>query len=288
MKKHIIILFATLMTPILGHAATTCSRANLTRCLDSACAINISSNPSARCQYCGTSDAGTATGGNGMRSVSVGTSTKYNITAKELKQAPSDPGERYAWATRLCLSRVSGCTVDDVTDTYDQLIEQSCRAAGISLQLSQTLDKIAQTKSKTSCLAKIKSCIIADDRCTSDYRQCSQNADFDKFFSGCSVDATGCDDYLSSIRSELISNRDSAISNAEALLTQIVESYKDARTRKLNTIKTGCADNSLRDACIETVCANNMNNGCAPGYEFERSIAVQLCKFYDIACATID
>ena len=269
-------------------AATTCSRANLTRCLDSACAINTSSNPSARCQYCGTSSAGTPTTKNAMRSVSVGTSAKYNISDKELKKAPSDPGERYAWATSQCLALVPGCTTDDVSETYDTLIEQSCRAAGVSAQLTNTLDTVAKNKTKTSCQSDITACLIADNHCMADFRNCSENTDFDKFFSACSINATGCDDHIATIRSELIADRDTAIKNAETILTQIIESYTAAREQKKSSIKSGCADKTAYDTCVSTVCANNMNNKCGAGYESEKSMAAQLCKFYEIACATID
>ncbi len=269
------------------NAATTCSRANLTRCLDSACAIGVSSNPSARCQYCGTSGAGTPPK-NVMKSISAGASAKYNISDKDLKKAPTEPGERYAWATAQCIKKVAGCTADDVSDTYDSLIEQSCKAAGVSAQLSQTLEQVAKKKTKSSCQSDITACLIADNRCMADFRNCTENADFDKFFSACGVNATGCDDHIATIRSELIADRDSAVKNTETLLAQIIASYQSARDKKMSSIKSGCTDNSARDECVATVCANNMNNNCGVGYESEKSMAIQLCKFYEIACATID
>ncbi len=287
MKKKTLFLIPALLVATAANGATTCSRANLTRCLDSACAINISSNPSARCQYCGTSNAGTPSQKNTMRSVSVGTSAKYNISDKELKKAPTDPGERYAWATAECIKRVSGCTPDDVTDTYDTLIEQSCRAAGVSIQLNQTLDEMAKTRSRASCRAAIQSCIISDKRCTADYRNCSENADFDENFAACGVLETGCDEYISEIRSDLIAQRDDAIQNAETILQQIIATHQNARDKKLSSIKTGCAENSARDNCVQMVCTNHMNNGCDANNPDERSMALQLCKFYEIACNTI-
>ena len=85
MKNVLLSLFVALfLVPSDVWAAVSCSRANLTRCLDSVCAINISSNPAARCQYCGTPSAG-APSATGMRGVSVGASAKYNISDKELK-----------------------------------------------------------------------------------------------------------------------------------------------------------------------------------------------------------
>lgn len=287
MKTQLLILGLIITGLSSANAATTCSRANLTRCLDSVCAIGISSNASARCQYCGTSAAGAAPK-NAMKSVSAGTSAKYNISDKDLKKAPTDPGQRYAWATKQCLAKVAGCTADDVSETYDSLIEQSCRAAGVSAQMSQTLESTAKTKSKTTCQSEITNCVIADKRCMADFRNCAENADFDKFFAACGVENAGCDEHIASIRADLIADRDNAIKNAESILNQIVAAYQSAREKKLSSIKSGCADNSARDKCVETVCANNMNNGCGVGFESEKSMAIQLCKFYEIACATID
>ena len=281
------LFFAVSATDVL---AASCSIANLTRCLDSACAINLSSNPAARCQYCGTSDAGEPATGNAMRSVSVGASAKYNFTDKELKKAPTDPGERYAWATAECLKKVSGCTPDDVTDNYDELIEQSCRAAGVTAQRDNALIAASKTKTKTTCKTDINSCIVANNKCNADFSQCTEDANFDKFFAECSVLATGCDEHLSAIRGEIIASRDTYVKNAEAMIASIVESYKQERASKLASIKSNCRDNSGFDACVETVCSTNMPNKCETSDfgKSERSVANQLCTFHKLACETIN
>ena len=113
-KKFAFLAIFLAIAPNLAHAV--CSRANLTRCLDSVCAINVSTNPAARCQYCGTTNAGEPPTKNGIKSVSVGASTRFNISDKELKSAPNDPGQRYVWATTKCIERVTDCTPDDVSD----------------------------------------------------------------------------------------------------------------------------------------------------------------------------
>ena len=288
MYTRALFLLVSIFTANAAIATTTCSRANLTRCLDSVCAINVSSNPAARCQYCGSAGAGTPPSGKAMRSVSVGTSAKYNITDKELKKAPSDPGERYVWATQQCLKKVAGCTADDVSEAYDSLIEQSCRAAGVTIQFNQALEQANKKKTSASCKSDIRACIISDKRCMADFRNCESPSDFDKFFSECSVSATGCDTYIASIRTEIMSDRDAAIKNSDSLLQQIVTSYRNARDKRIATIKSDCAANTSRDSCVETVCAQNMPNRCGDGYESEKSAAQQLCKFYTTACATID
>lgn len=223
-----------------------------------------------------------------MKSISVGTSAKYNISDKELKKAPTDPGERYAWATAQCIKKISGCTADDVSNTYDKLIEQSCASAGISAKLDQTLEKNAKKKTKTACKTEITACIIADKRCAADYRNCSENSDFDNFFSTCSVNSTGCDDYISEIRETLISARDDSLKNIENVLEKIIIAYQTAREKQISGILSGCRDNSARDACVETVCERNMPNKCADGYQGEKASAIGLCKFYETACATVD
>ena len=284
-----ILYFLPILTICFGaHAATTCSRANLTKCLDSVCALNISANPSARCQYCGTSDAGTPQTPKGMRSVNVGSSAKYNISEKDLQSAPTDPGERYAWATKQCITKVSGCTPDDVSDTYDKLIEQSCTAAGISAQLQKIQDNITKTKSKSECESTITACIIADNKCLSDWRKCESDTDFNKHFSDCSVQIGGCDEHISALRETLIASRNTAIKNADTILKQIVATYADARDKKLKQIISGCQDNSTYNNCIATVCENNMPNKCATDFESEKSAAASLCKFYQSACTTLD
>ena len=287
MYKSIAFLFAVMVAlPHNSYAVTACSHANLTRCLDSVCAINISSNPAARCQYCGTADAGTPSK-NAMRSVSVGQSAKYTLTDKELKSAPSEPGERYVWATSECLKKVSGCTPDDVESVYDTLIEQSCKAAGISAGFASAREKMNQTKTKSSCKTDITSCIVGANRCGPDYAICEQDENFNKFFASCGVEATGCDEYIDEIRNDLILARNEAIKNADTALETIVKSYQDAREKKLNAAKDNCKDNNGRDACIATVCERSMANKCAAGFEYEKSMATQLCKFYELACAVL-
>lgn len=262
----------------------SCSTNNLTRCLDSVCAINIGANAAARCQYCGSASAGEPTAAGVMKNVTAGSAAKYSISEKELKKAPKDPGQRYVWATEQCLKKVQGCTTEDVSDTYDSLIEQSCKAAGIAADMANLAKKAAKEKTKPACSAEINACVINDKRCLNDYRKCETDADFDKYFSECSVATTGCDSFLTDIRTELVSARNSAIKNATALLQSIVQAYQETRATKLATTQKSCKDNSAKQNCIENMCDYHMNNKCADGYEYERELAEQLCKYHDIAC----
>ena len=283
MKNRALFLVLGLMfIPTFSFGA--CSVANLTRCLDSACAINIGSNPAARCQYCGSSAAGKPSTANGMKNISAGSVTKYILSDKELKKAPSDPGERYVWATKQCLGKIKDCTPYDVSDNYDSLIEKSCTAAGIAAEMTRLTDEAKTEKTQTSCSTEINSCLINEKRCMADYRNCEKDADFDKFFSECSVAANGCDAHLKKIRSTLIASRDNAIKNADTVLKNIVTAYQNARKQKLESTRKSCKDDSLKKKCIAMVCNTNMRHKCEIGYEYEEALANQLCKFYDIAC----
>ena len=283
MKIRDFILFGSLLsTPTFVYGA--CSVANLTRCLDSVCAINVGANPAARCQYCGSASAGTPTKSTTMKSVSVGASTKYIISDKELKSAPSDPGERYVWGTKECLKKVADCTPDDVEENYDKLIEQSCTAAGITMEFANLAQKANEKKTQNSCSSEITTCVVDTKRCTADYRKCETDADFDRHFSECSVAATGCDEFLTRIRSNLTSARKTAITNAAKTLQIIINSYKTTREQKLANAQASCTSNKAKQDCISRVCKNNMRNKCEIGFEYEKTVAEQLCKFYDIAC----
>lgn len=282
-KLAFLAIFAAFM-PTVTHAA--CSQANLLRCLDSVCAINLSTNPAARCQYCGTSNAGEPASG-GMKNISVGASTRYTLTERELKKAPKDPGERYVWATNQCISRLTGCTPDDVSETYDKLIEQSCTAAGISAQMATLSGKLTKTKTKTACTSEITACIQSDVKCHADFTGCKSDSEFTKFFSECVATITGCDEYTTNLRSELLSARETMEKNASMVLTSIVESYQSDRAKRLNKAKSICTNNSGRESCVNLVCNQRMPNKCADGFSDEISMATNLCKFYDTACATL-
>ena len=283
-KKLAFFAVCLLFVPNIVHAA--CSRANLLRCLDSVCAINLSTNPAARCQYCGTANAGEPASG-GMKNVSVGGSTRYTITDRELKKAPTDPGERYVWATSQCTSRVAGCTPDDVSETYDALIEQSCTAAGISSQMLSLASKLSKTKTKTTCTDEMTTCIQSESKCHSDFAACGGDVDFTKFFSACAAEITGCDEYSSSIRTELLATRTQMETRAESILQSIVESYQSDRTKRSATARALCTNNSGRESCINLICNERMPNKCASGFNDELSMATSLCKFYDTACAAL-
>ena len=259
-----------------------CSSANLTRCLDSVCAINVGANPAARCQYCGTSSAGDPTKSGTMRSISVGASTKYTVSEKELKKAPKDPGERYVWGTRLCIEKLPDCTPDDVSDVYDSLIEQSCKAAGISAEMTSLAKKTNTAKTSTNCSTEIESCVTDAKRCKADFSNCKTESDFDKYFAECGVLSSGCESFLTDIRRTLAASQKTSVANSGKLLNNIVTAYQNDRKQRLTTAQTGCKNNKSTTDCVKRVCENNMRKKCSD--KNEQAAAKELCKFYDTAC----
>ena len=286
-KKAIFFILGLQIIPSISTAAT-CSRANLRRCLDSVCAINVSSNPAARCQYCGTASAGTPSTANSQ-------SAQYTLSEKELEDAPTDPGKRYIWATTECIKKVSGCTAEDVSDIYDSLIEQSCKAAGISAKMTELRSAASKLVSSASCSTDIQTCIVDEKRCGSDFSGCKTDSEFNKFFSECSVEATGCNDYLSAIKQTLMSDRDMVIANTEKMIQNIVSAYQTARANKLSSVQISCTDDIAFESCKQTICELHMPNKCKKESETETKTAdsemksaENLCKFYQTACELID
>lgn len=283
MKTRVLFFSSLLLfAPTIVYGA--CSVANLTRCLDSVCAINIGANPAARCQYCGSESAGEPAKSTAMKSISAGASAKFTVSDKELKKAPTDPGERYIWGTKLCLEKVSGCDADDVSDNYDSLVEQSCRAAGISAEMASLAKKVNTAKTKSSCSDEITVCVVDAKRCMANYRNCESDENLNKYFSECGVLSTGCESFLSEIRSSIFASRDTAVANSDKILQNIIAAYQNAREQRLQSAQKACKNNTARNECVERVCKNNMRNKCDIGFEYEKTVAEQLCKFYDTAC----
>ena len=264
-------------------ATAKCSRTNLTRCLDSVCAINIGINPAARCQYCGTSSAGTPPSQKGLTNITAGQSTKYSISEKELKVAPSDPGKRYIWATTECIKKVAGCTTDDVSSAYDRLIEQSCKSAGVNIQTTKAIENMNTKPSKTKCNDALTTCI--NNKCGASFDNCTVDADFDRFVSECATDATGCDEYIADFRKSVDTDRQRIYANRENAVQALVDNYKTVRENKLKNARNACNNKTASESCMNTVCANNMPDKCAG--DTEKSMATQLCKFYETACTVL-
>ncbi|MDR1360775.1 MAG: hypothetical protein LBJ18_00480 [Rickettsiales bacterium] len=276
-----------------SRADAACSRANLNKCLDSACAINLTANPAARCQLCGTATAGAAAPEDGLKQLSIGANAKITFSDKELKKAPVNPGDRYAWATAGCIKKVEGCTPEDVSDNYDDLIEQSCRAAGVDAQLEGFLKKAATKKTKSACESEINLCIARGERCGGDWKACEFDEDLARVISQCAAEATGCDEFTPAIRISATSRRDAAIQAKDKVIANIVQDYQYAREEKIANAKKTCQTGSGKQACIQNMCAANMRNKCQASEKDENGILSELsmvkllCQYYDTACTKI-
>jgi hypothetical protein len=283
--KVIFVAVFGIMTAFCTNAAapSKCPKTNLTRCLDSGCAINIGMNPAARCQYCGTSAAGDIPTQKGLSNVTVGQSAKYDLTEKELRVAPSDPGKRYIWVTTECLKKLPKCTTDDVSDIYDKLIEQSCKAAGVSMQMETAISNLDQKPTKNKCNTTFTTCM--DKKCGTAFATCEDDSDFTRFIGECATESTGCDEYIAEFRESLTTSRKSAYANRENLVQTLVTNYQTTRENKLKNARANCTNGSASKTCVDTVCANNMTGKCETSTE--RSIATQLCKFYETACTVL-
>lgn len=282
-KKLAILTCCLAMAPTISWAAP-CSRINLTKCLDSACAINISANPAARCQYCGTADAGEPTVT--MRSVSSA-SSKNTIPSRELQNAPTDPGKRYIWATTRCLEIVQNCTVDDVTDAYDPLIEKSCTATSVGQNMSSLQKKASSQKSKNAntCTDEISLCIIADNKCGSDFSNCTDDEKFSNFFATCSTTATGCTSFLDSARKTITETRKNITKALSANVNSIVASHIQDRIDNISMVNNACANNKAFNDCVKKFCKDGKNGICTN--DTEQKIANNMCEYHKTACKKV-
>ncbi len=288
MKRHSIFFIAIIcaVAPVFcaSAAVSKCQKTNMQRCLDSACAINIGMNPSARCQYCGTSAAGNPPSQKGLSTITAGQSTKYVLSDKELRVAPSDPGRRYIWATTECIKKLPDCTTDDVSDVYDKLIEQSCKAAGVSMQTASAIESLNKKPTKTSCNTAFTTCM--NKKCGTAFENCEDDAIFTRSIAECAADATGCDDYLAEIRTTFTNDRKNTYARREGVLEALVKNYQSTRESKIAGAKSNCKTGKTFETCVTATCNNNMPNKC-DNNKTERAMAEKLCQFYKTACTVL-
>ncbi|MCR5194308.1 MAG: hypothetical protein K6B71_02140 [Alphaproteobacteria bacterium] len=281
-----IIALATMSTFVYAAPAAKCSKVNLTHCLDSVCAINAAVNKAARCQYCGTANAGEPPAAkSGLTNVTAGKSMKYALTDKELKLAPTDPGQRYAWGTTECLKKVANCSPDDVSDAYDKLIEQSCKAAGITEKTKVTSADLNQKKNKKQCNTSIENCLTK--KCGTGFEKCEAQEDYDRSFSECAVEASGCDEHIASLRTEFDTERKNAANVRETALANLVKKYQTARENRLKTARDSCAKpvSAEYTKCMkqfENLCKTVLKNRCTD--DIKKVIDEGLCSFNKSAC----
>ena len=150
-----------------------------------------------------------------------------------------------------------------------------------SLQKKATKNK----RSETTCTNEITQCMTKSDKCNTDYSKCSDDKQFDLFLSTCSIQATGCNDFVTHIRKSIDKTRKTALQNAKDNVAAIVAAHQNERTKRLENIRSGCSTNTDYENCVSRACRDNTNNNCETSAE--QTIANNLCQFYKTACTKI-
>ena len=175
------------------------------------------------------------------------------------------------------------CTPDDVSNTYDKLIEQSCRAAGVSVNIAGAMAAINSAPSGTKCNETLSICI--NKKCGASFDLCQQDSDFDKFISECAVDATGCDEYIAEFRAQTTNERKKTYESAENDLQDTIKKIQSDRASALAAARAECTDDAKYKSCVANMCESHMANKCTG--ETEKSMAELLCKYYKTACTAL-
>ncbi|MDR1071123.1 MAG: hypothetical protein LBL21_00565 [Rickettsiales bacterium] len=291
--KFIGIVFALAALCAPPGFAAKCKISDLQKCLDSACYDDMDSG--SRCYMCGTSLAKKpekqkyALGDTPeMKSLSVGKSSKNTISDKDLKNAPADPGDRYKWATAECVKKLKDCSPEDATENYDKLIDQSCKIALGSSDYEASLKKAAVKKTADQCGADLSVCLLSASKCAGNMLNCEEDGEFNRNFSACMVEASGCDEFTTTLRDKMKKQRDDMVAKKESRLSDLVRLRRMEREENLAAANRIC--NGGKDACVLEMCGNLPNgldeNGLCGDSE-EKIMAASLCKFVDIACDKI-
>lgn len=274
-----------------GAFAASCRVSDLQACLDSAC--NESLEQTSRCYLCGTSmakkpiaDAYALGDTPIMQSLAVGLSSKNTLSEKELKSAPLDPGKRYQWATKECLVKLKDCSTDDIADNYDKLIEQACKVALGDAEYATAMKKSQEKKTMEQCNAELSLCLLSESKCDGNMLLCETDNDFDRNFSACMVEASGCGEFMATLRGNMAKSRDDMVGRKDEQLSDLVKLRQMERQEKLEAAKRVCTVEG-KNACVVEMCGNFPigldENGLCSDNE-EKILATTLCKFVDTAC----
>jgi hypothetical protein len=270
--------------------AAKCKTSDLQKCLDSVCLDDMDSG--SRCYMCGTSVAKKpekqkyALGDTPeMQSLSLGKSSKNTISEKDLKKAPSEPGERYQWASAECVKKLKDCSPDDVTESYDKLIDQSCKIALGASDYEASMKKAAIKKTSNQCDSEISLCLLSENKCGGNMLNCEEDSEFNRNYSACAVEASKCDEFVTTLRDKMMRQRDDMVAKKKSRLSDLVKLRQLEREEKMAAAGRVC--NGGKDACIIEMCGNLPNgldeNGLC-GDRNEKIWASSMCKFVDIAC----
>ena len=289
-------LFFALAAFGLTDGYARCRVQDLLQCLDSVCAPNIGTSPGARCYTCGTAAAprpatpdhgmGEAMG---MQALALGTSSRNAVPERELRSAPTDPGERYQWATRQCIQRVSTCSAYDVEEHYDPLIQQSCRIAMGDAEFLAQMERARERRTEEECTSEFNLCLLDSGRCGGDMLACETGEDFNRNFSACMVEVTGCDDFSTTLRTAMLAARDRMIATRDSRLEDLVALRRMERENRREMADRMCLPGGMA-GCVAEMCGNLPTGLDDGGYctdQNERMWSTNLCRFLETACARL-
>ncbi|MDR2685487.1 MAG: hypothetical protein LBB23_01785 [Rickettsiales bacterium] len=295
--------------PAFGAPKAVCRIPDLTNCIDSACAKDLSTDPGSRCTLCGSERASNIAKskkdtyiGAGFaptfQSLSIGAGNpKLLISDREMKNAPDAPDERYAWSIGMCIGKVPNCTNDDARDEYDKLIKESCRAFMTAEEYDAATSKVAAEKSKDECKTLIGSCMTNEARCGAGWVNCKANmpdSAFDQFYSSCLLDS-GCADKGGAILAELKTMAKSVDDIIDKRLADAKQNAADARKARWETWAQSCSNShEARSKCVENYCwmfdealgVNGTTSAKTMGttsckFQASRAMAETLCGYVD-------
>jgi len=115
---------------------------------------------------------------------------------------------------------------------------------------------------------------------------CKDDAEFNRNFSICAADATGCVDYMTELRAALLASRDEMAKKSKSRLTDLVALRQNERKERFERMSRSC-QSAGKAACVAEICGNlpkGSNDGGACNNPNEKIWATNFCKFVDIAC----
>ncbi|MCL2629325.1 MAG: hypothetical protein FWD33_01370 [Alphaproteobacteria bacterium] len=281
MKLHLL-MFTFAVGAVFASNAFACRTNDLIRCLDSACVTDITTDPGSRCRLCGPTDrarraqlredtyhgAGNALG---FQALALDASSNVNLSARELRDAPTNSEDRFVWATEKCVAKIRNCDENNSWDTieeYMKLVEQSCAASDAANRFHETATAVAEVKDTEMCVALTGLCMEEDARCGAGWVNCrgvGNDAAFDRFFGLCLLEH-GCEDgeiregnnvikRRGSINADLKSQiRNLDVRDRERLANAETNAAAD-RQRRWNRAVNLCKDDRAKRDCIRVYCA---------------------------------
>jgi hypothetical protein len=319
-------IFALVAGFATGGFAASCKKSDLVKCIDSACAANIATDPGSRCTSCGTAAAAKiaaskvdnyvgADDAPKFKALSLGSSSKILFSEKQLENMSTDPVERYAQAIAGCLEKVKNCDEETAHDEYDDLIEKSCKAVLSEQEYANAMTKAitANDKDLDTCQTEIGACLIDESRCGAGFLKCQGTTDglLDQFVATCMIQVGGCESNSEDITKWARTTVDNIMDKADEKLASAKADADKRRQTEFDTRMKSCKDGSLKRQCMAQYCdafdvmwGRDISGNPMHGFvsvlgtsgdacdktEFPaiRQMAATICDYIDEACNAIE